>query len=130
MGARVRGLLDTSVLVAAEVEGLPDQAAISAASLAELHFGVMLAATDSARRDRLRRLAELESLFDPLPIDAVVARAYGSLSHVVVSRGRQVRRRVMDLLIAATAHAHDVPLYTRDRRDFEVLSGEVDIRIV
>jgi toxin FitB len=126
----LRGLLDTSVLVATNVEGLPDQAAISAASLAELHFGVMLATTDSARRNRLRRLAELESLFDPLPIDAAVARAYGALTHVVVSSGQQVRRRVMDLLIAATAHAHEVPLYTRDRRDFEVLSGEVDIRFV
>lgn len=126
----MKGLLDTSVLVATHVEGLPDQAAISAASLAELHFGVMLAATDSARRNRLRRLAELESLFDPLPIDAAVARAYGTLTHVVVSSGQQVQRRVMDLLIAATAHAHGVPLYTRDRRDFEVLSSEVDIRFV
>jgi toxin FitB len=126
----VRGLLDTSVLIATQVIELPDEAAISAASLAGLHFGVLLASTDTARRNRLRRLSEVESRFDPLPIDAAVARSYGALAHLAATSGQRVRRRVMDLLIAATAHAHAVPLYTRDARDFTALEDELDIRVV
>jgi toxin FitB len=124
------GLLDTSVLVATDVAALPDEAAISAASLAELHFGVLLARTDAARRDRLRRLTEVEARFDPLPVDAAVARSYGTLAHVAVTAGQQVRRRVMDLLVAATAHAHAVPLYTRDAQDFAIVDSEVEIHVV
>jgi toxin FitB len=126
----MRGLLDTSVLIATDVGELPTEVAISAASLAELHFGVLLARTDAARRNRLRRLSEIESVFDPLPVDAAVARSYGMLAHVAVMAGQQARRRVMDLLIAATAHAHAVPLYTRDERDFAVLGEEVEIKVV
>lgn len=126
----MRGLLDTSVVIAREVVELPDEAAISAATLAELHFGVLLAADDDARRLRLRRLTEIESRFDPLPIDAPVARSYGMLAHATVTAGRQPRRRALGLLIAATAHAHDVPLYTRDRADLAALDGHVDIRLV
>lgn len=126
----MRGLLDTSVVIAREVTSLPEEAAISAATLAELHFGVLLAADDQARRLRLRRLTEIESRFDPLPIDASVARSYGMLAHVTVSAGRRPRRRALDLLIAATAHAHGVPLYTRDRADLAALDGHLDVRVV
>ena len=126
----MRGLLDTSVLIAPGVDELPDEAAISAATIGELHFGVHLARDSQARHARLRRLAEIEAAFDPLPIDAPVARAYGMLAHAVVEAGRQPRRRAMDLLIAATAHAHGVPLYTRDAADFAGLEGHVDLRIV
>lgn len=126
----VRGLLDTSVVIAHEVAALPDVAAISAATIAELHFGVHLAKGDQARRARLRRLAEIEAAWDPLPVDAPVARAYGALAHVVVLAGRQPRRRAMDLLIAATAHAHGLPLYTRNADDLSGLEDEVEIRVV
>jgi toxin FitB len=126
----MRGLLDTSVLIASEVAALPDEAAISAASLAELHFGVLLAKTHDHRRARLRRLAEVEATFEPLPIDAAVARSYGMLAHLTVSAGQQPRRRVMDLLIAATAHAHGIHLYTRDAADFAAVEDEVSIRVV
>lgn len=126
----MRGLLDTSVVIAHEVEDLPDVAAISAATLAELHFGVHLARDDRARRARLRRLTEIETRFDPLPVDAPVARSYGALAHLVVTAGRQPRRRAMDLLIAATAQVHDVPLYTRDAQDLRGLEDEIDIRVV
>jgi toxin FitB len=128
--AGVRGLLDTSVLIASSVSDLPDEAAISAASIAELHFGVLLARSDAQRRARLRRLTEVEARFDPLPIDAAVARSYGTLAHIAVTAGQQARRRVMDLLIGATAHAHRVPLYTRDARDFAALEGTVELRVV
>ena len=126
----MRGVLDTSVAIAHEVGELPQQAAISAATLAELHFGVNLARDAATRRARLRRLAEIEALFDPLPIDAPVARAYGMLAHVVVAAGRKSRRRAMDLLIAATAHAHRAALYTRDTADFAGLEEHLDLRLV
>lgn len=63
-------------------------------------------------------------------MDAAVARSYGMLAHIAVTGGRQVRRSVMDLLIAATAHAHAVPLYTRDAHDFAVVESEVEIQVV
>ena len=126
----MRGLLDTSVVIANEVTELPNEAAISAATIAELHFGVHLAATDEQRHLRVRRLAEIEARFDPLPIDAAVARSYGMLAHVVVTAGRQPRRRVMDLLIAATAHAHRITLYTRDPGDLAGLEDAITWRVV
>lgn len=119
-----------SVLIARDVAALPDEAAIAAASLAELHFGVLLAKSDDQRRTRLRRLAEIEARFDPLPVDAGVARSYGALAHMAVTAGQQPRRRVMDLLIAATAHANGVPLYTRDAEGFRALGEAIDIRLV
>ena len=130
MAAAVRGLLDTSVVIATEALDLPDEAAISAATIAELHVGVHLARTDEQRRARVRRLTEIESRFDPLPIDAPVARSYGMLAHLVVTAGRQPRRRAMDLLIAATAHAHGVALYTRNVDDLTGLEAEIEWRLV
>lgn len=124
----MRGILDTSVVIADDANDLPDEAAISAATLAELHFGVHLARDDESRAARLRRLAEIESRFSPLPIDEAVARAYGELSGLTIDAGRKVRTRVMDLLIAATARAHEVPLFTRNAKDFEPLSTLLDIR--
>ena len=127
MGA-VRGLLDTSVVLADDATELPDEASISAATLAELHFGVHLAKDEETRSLRLRRLGEIESRFAPLPIDDRVARAYGELARHTVDAGRKVRTRVMDLLIAATARAHGLPLYTRNVEDFEPLRDLLDLR--
>ena len=126
----MRGILGTSVVIATEPISLPDEGAISAATLAELHFRVHLAKSDQARRDRIRRLAEIEARFEPLPVDAAVARSYGSLAHTVLTAGRKPRARVMDILIAATAHAHGVALFTRDRNDFDVFDGLVEVRVV
>ncbi len=127
MGRDLRGIVDTSVVIARDVEAFPDEAAISVATLAELHFGVNIARTPDQRRLRLRRLAEIEAAFDALPIDERVARSYGALAHAVATAGRQVRRRTMDLLIAATAHAYGTPLFTRDRRDFDPLADHIEI---
>jgi toxin FitB len=102
-----RGILDTSVLIADDVAALPGELAISVVSLAELHFGVLLAVDDDARARRLSRLSAMQRQFDPLPVDEAVAESYALLSARVVKTGRQPRARVMDLLIAATAHAHD-----------------------
>ncbi len=121
----LRGLLDTSVVIATTVADLPEEAAIVAATLAELHFGIHLAKDESTRALRLRRLAEIESRFAVLPVDDVVARAYGELAALT---GRKVRTRVVDLFIAATARVHEVPLYTRNRRDFEPFTAIIEIR--
>lgn len=117
--AAVRGLLDTSVIVGAARPAL-DEAAISAMTLAELHYGVLRAQTDTDRALRLHRLALVESEFDPLPIDDDVARAYGSI--VAGARAIGKRPRTADALIAATAAANGLTVYTHDA-DFEGLPG-------
>lgn len=124
-----RGILDTSVVLGTDVEPLPGLLAISAATLAELHFGVMVAEDPRTRGERLRRLGILQQRFDALPLDEAVAASYGQLAAAVVSHGRQPRRRVMDLLIAATAHAHSARLYTRNPDDFAGLEDFVEVVI-
>jgi predicted nucleic acid-binding protein len=117
MDARVRAVLDTSVVIAADVPPLAGELAISAATVAELHFGVLVAHEPAVRAERLRRLSILQRKFDPLPVDAAVAASYGQLAAAVAAAGRQPRARTMDLLIAATAHAHSARLYTRKASD-------------
>jgi predicted nucleic acid-binding protein len=125
-----RGVLDTSVLIADDVSPLPGELAISVVSLAELHFGVLLAADDDERARRLSRLSALQRRFDPLPVDEAVAESYGLLAARVVKAGRQPRARVMDLLIAATAHAHGATLYTRNADDLRGLEDLVERAVV
>jgi toxin FitB len=110
----MRAILDTSVLIATDVPRLEGELAISAAALAELHFGVLVTADAAIRAERLRRLSALQRRFSPLPIDDAVATSYGQLAAAAVAARRQRRSRVIDLLIAATAHAHSARLYTRD----------------
>jgi predicted nucleic acid-binding protein len=123
----VKAILDTSVLLGSPVEQIEGDIAISAASLAELHFGVLVARSPEVRAERLRRLAVIERTFDALSVDQAVARAYGRIAAAVVAVGRQPRARTMDLLIAATAAAHDARLYTRNADDLVGLQGIVDI---
>lgn len=125
-----RGLLDTSVVIAEDVSPIPGVLAISAVTLAELHFGVLVARSGEVRAERLRRLSILQRRFDALPLDEAVAASYGRLTAEVVETGRQPRRRTMDLLIAATAHAHDAALYTRNPDDFGGLEDLIDVRVV
>jgi predicted nucleic acid-binding protein len=113
-----RGLLDTSVLIAQDVSSLPGQLAISVISVAELHFGVLVASAPEVRALRLTRLSRLQRRFDSLPVDDAVADSYGQIAAHVAASGRQPRARSMDLLIAATAHAHGAVLYTRNADDF------------
>jgi toxin FitB len=123
----LKAVLDTSVLIAVDVPELEGELAISAASLAELHFGVLVAADPAVRAERLRRLSLLQRRFDALPVDERVASSYGELAAAVADSGRQPRSRVMDLLIAATAHAHSARLYTRNGRDLDGLGQLVEI---
>jgi predicted nucleic acid-binding protein len=124
-GERPRqGLLDTNILVLrrwiAPVE-LPDEMAISAITLAELSAGPHQVHPNSEQdlydeyEERARRteaLQRAESEFDPVPFDAEAARVYGRVTAAVVAAGRKPRRRIADLMIAATAIAEDLPLYT------------------
>jgi predicted nucleic acid-binding protein len=123
----VKAVLDTSILLAADVGPLEGELAISAASLAELHFGVLVTADASVRAERLRRLSYLQRTFDALPVDDEVAARYGQLAAAVAGTGRQPRARVMDLLIAATALAHGARLYTRNASDLRRIEHLVEI---
>lgn len=122
-----RAVLDTSVVIATDVSPIPGVLAISAITLAELQFGVLVATTTEVRAERLRRLSFLHQHFEALPVDEAVAVSYGRLASAVVEAGRQPRRRVMDLLIAATAHAHGATLYTRNPEDFVGLEDLVSV---
>jgi predicted nucleic acid-binding protein len=110
----LKAILDTSVLIAADIAPLEGELAISAVSLAELHLGVLITADLAVRAERLRRLSDLERTFDALPVDDDVATRYGELAAAVAAAGQPPRARPMDLLIAATAYAHSARLYTRN----------------
>lgn len=129
-----RGLIDTSVVIDLEViavERLPRELAVSAITMAELAAGPH-ATTDAAERARRQdRLQRAEATFEPLPVDADVARAFGRVYAAVVAAGRKARgRRTMDLLIGATAVAADLPLYTRNPDDFAGLSELLEIVVL
>ncbi len=123
----MKAILDTSVLIATDVPALPGELAISAASLAELHFGVLVTTAGPVRAERLRRLMDFQRRFTALPVDDAVATSYGQIAAAVVAAGRQPRSRVMDLLIAATAHAHSARLYTRNADDLNGIGHLIEI---
>jgi predicted nucleic acid-binding protein len=121
----LRLLLDTSVLIAGEIPAEPE-VAISVVSLAELHFGLLIAKDEAAAR--AGRLGTIEARFpDPLPVDDVVAREWGRLKAAVAQRGGRPRRREADLAIAATANVHGAALLTHDAKDFEIIGDLVDV---
>lgn len=129
-----RGLLDTSVLIdldEIDVGRLPNSVAVSALTIAELAAGPHATPDPDERGRRQDRLQRAEAAFDPLPFDAEAARAYGRVFAAVTATGRKARGpRAVDLLIAATALALDVPLYTRNGDDFRGLENLVDVIVV
>ena len=126
-----RGLLDTSVVIDLEriaEAALPDEAAISSLTLAELAAGPHATSDLDERARRQERLQRAETTFDPIPFNAEAARAYGLLYASVVSVGRKARgRRAIDLVIAAVARANELPLFTRNPADFVGLEALVEI---
>jgi len=128
---RARGLLDTSVVIDMETlspSQLPVVVAISAITMAELAAGPHAATDPDERGRRQDRLQRAEAVFDPLPFDTDAARAYGRIYSAVVARGRKARgARAVDLLIAATACAANLSLYTRNPDDFAALDDLVEI---
>lgn len=125
-----RGLIDTSVVIDLDVldsEDLPQELAISAITLAELAAGPHATSDPIERARRQDRLQRTEATFEAIPVDADVARAYGRV-YAAVAAGRKARgRRAADLLIAATAVASRLPLYTRNPDDFAGVTELVEI---
>jgi predicted nucleic acid-binding protein len=114
--ANQRGLLDTSVFIAQEsgrsLGPLPEEAAISVITVAELHLGVLMADEPTARAMRLRTLSAVQTLFEPVPIDAGIAAVFAELVAEARRSGR--RPKIIDTWIAATAVALELPVYTPD----------------
>jgi len=126
-----RGLIDTSIVIALESidpARLPTELAVSAVTLAELAAGPHATDDPEERARRQDRLQRTQALFDPLPFDGDAARAYGRIYAAVRTAGRKARgRRLADLLIAATALAAGLPVYTRNPGDFADLRKLVEI---
>ena len=107
---------------------LPSEIAVSAVTLAELAAGPHAAADPDERARRQDRLQRAEATFEAIPVDAAVARAYGRIYAAVVAAGRKARgRRAFDLLIAATALAGELPLYTCNPEDFRDLDNLLQV---
>jgi predicted nucleic acid-binding protein len=130
-GGRDRGLLDTSVLIALEritPDALPGELAIASITLAELAAGPHATNDHAERARRQDRLQRAEATFDPLPFETACARAYGHIYAHTRASGRKARgRRAVDLLIAATALASDLPLFTTNPADFAGLDNLIDV---
>ena len=126
-----RGLIDTSVVIDLEridPNDLPTEIAISAVTFAELAAGPHATADPAERARRQDRLQRVETTVDPLPVDGAVARAYGRVYASVAAAGTKTRgRRAFDLLIAATALASGLPIYTREAENFTDLGGLLEI---
>jgi predicted nucleic acid-binding protein len=129
-----RGLLDTSVVIGLgeiDAASLPGEVAVSALTMAELAAGPHATSDPEERGRRQERLQRAEAVFAPLPFDASAARAYGRICASIMAMERKARgRRVVDLLIAATAIAEGLPLYTRNPDDFRGLAKLLDVRTI
>lgn len=121
-------LLDTSVLIGGGWSSIPGaEPAISAVSLSELHFGLLIAPDAATRALRANRLGVIEARFpDPLALDDRVARVWGELQAAVAERGGNPRKRMADLAIAATAKVHNALLITADVKDLKIVGDLVD----
>jgi len=124
-------MVDTSVVIELDriaADQLPGEMAIASVTLAELAAGPHATGDPIERARRQERLQRAEVTFDAVPFDGEAARAYGRVYAAVTAHGRKPRgRRAIDLLIAATALATRLPLYTRNPTDFDGLEGLVDV---
>jgi predicted nucleic acid-binding protein len=122
-------VLDTSVLIGGEAAADGIASSISTVSIAELHFGLLVAPDEESRAIRAARLGLIEARFpDPLPVEDRVAREWGRLMAAVAERGGAPRKRTVDLAIAATANVHGAALLTHNTKDFKLIEDLVDVR--
>ncbi len=128
---RIRGVIDTSVVIDLEqldATHLPAEVVVTSITMAELAAGPHAATNPVERARRQDRLQRAEATFGVLAFDNEAARAYGRVFAAVVATGRKARGpRALDLLIASTACAAGLPLYTRNPQDFRDLAGLVDV---
>jgi len=126
-----KGLLDTSIVIdlaVIEQTKLPIRSSISAITLAELTAGPHAAKDSDTQALRQELLQRVERTFDPLPFDDSAARSYGSIYSAVLNQGRKARgARAVDLLIAAVARSNNLPLYTRNPKDFANLEKLITV---
>jgi predicted nucleic acid-binding protein len=130
MAEPTRGLLDTSVVIDHDILEptlFPDESAISAVTIAELCAGPNATADEQERARRQDRLQWTAVTWDPLPFDSECARRYGLIFAAIRAAGRSTRPRLADLLIASTAAANGLPLYTRNPKDFAAIEGVVRV---
>lgn len=124
---RQRGILDTNtVILLPRIDDpalLPDEPFITAVTLAELSVGPLVASTDEERAARQAHLQQAEADFTPLPFDARAARSFGRVAASLRRAGRKTVARAYDAMIAATAMANDLPLYTCNPADFAEIDG-------
>lgn len=117
-----RGVLDTNAVInlsrLEDATLLPAEPLITAVTLAELSVGPLVASTEEERAARQARLQQTEADFDPLPFDARAARSFGRVAASLRRAGRKTRARAYDVMIAATAVANDLPVYTCNPKDF------------
>jgi len=124
------GVLDTSIIAALTLYDpaeLPDNFLITAITLGELSYGPHATDDPLKRAGRTAVLQHVESTFEPLPYDQYAARLYGQICAAVRAAGRQPRKRATDLMIAATAASHALPLYTANPEDFHGSEGLVEL---
>jgi tRNA(fMet)-specific endonuclease VapC len=125
--APTRGVLDTSTVILlqriADVKALPSEPLITAITLAELAVGPLVADREEGRATRQAHLQQAEADFVPLPFDASAARAFGGVAASLRRAGRKAAARAYDAMIAATAIANDLPLYTCNPDDFSGIDG-------
>jgi hypothetical protein len=130
--ASPRGVLDTSTVVLLGqllASDLPDEPVITSVTLAELSVGPLVAKDEAERAARQARLQQAEADFEPLPFDTQAARSFGGVAASLRRSGRKVQARAFDAMIAATAIANDLPVYTVNPSDFEGIVG-LDLRAV
>jgi predicted nucleic acid-binding protein len=129
----VRGVLDTSTIVLferiADVSTLPEVPMITAVTLAELSVGPLVASNPREQAIRQLRLQQAEADFQPLPFDAAAARSFGRVAASLRRAGRKSSARAFDAMIAATAIANDLPLFTCNPSDFENID-DLDLRSI
>ena len=124
------GVLDTSVyidLALLDPAALPVTPELTAITMAELHQGVAMARDAASRAARTEKLGAAIVEFEPLPFDGPAAARYGTLVALTVEANRDPKPRRMDLMIAAIASAHGLPLYTRNAKDLVGLADMVQI---
>jgi tRNA(fMet)-specific endonuclease VapC len=123
-------VLDTSTLILlqrlTDAASLPEEAVITAVTLAELSVGPLVAHDQDERAARQAHLQQAEADFDPLPFDADAARAFGRVAASLRRAGRKTTARAYDAMIAATAVANDLPIYTCNPADFSGID-ELDV---